>query len=352
MEDFINQSFGRHKDLAEQVAAGHYDLVGPYDEIIRPQDWEDTIEPGMQVTIKLWPIVKPTLDAPVTDAHTGIGLTIRPPHRRKVPSVASDSDSGQQKMEHVNFLRESRSDYLFYRLAKRGYDWSEYVMNPILAPVDEIERKAKKGRGGDGPILDQVNNMSWLRREMLEEVVRKANDRETGDARWEVVYIKSWKVRTKKNKIEVPEMDVILARSEERSKERYGRQNLPRADDTVNSQVTVESPNHEQSSTRTTVDATHLDKANSSQPFIAPVEDDKPEEILLLDQSVARLIKGQLGGRMRKLERESGAHVQILKSNNSPDNGLRSCKITGSRAARQAIKDEISSITHDRRRDR
>ncbi|KIW87892.1 uncharacterized protein Z519_11476 [Cladophialophora bantiana CBS 173.52] len=111
-------------------------------------------------------------------------------------------------------------DYLYYRLSKRGDDWSSCVKKPINAPVDEIERKARRGRGGDGPVLEQLTRMPTLRRSMLDEVVRKANDQETGDARWEVVYIKSKRVQTRKGKMEVPDMDVILARTRDRSRSR------------------------------------------------------------------------------------------------------------------------------------
>ncbi|KIY04229.1 uncharacterized protein Z520_00923 [Fonsecaea multimorphosa CBS 102226] len=111
-------------------------------------------------------------------------------------------------------------DYLYYRLSKRGDDWSACFKKPINAPVDEIERKARKGRGGDAPVLEQLTRMPSLRRSMLDEVVRKANGQEAGDARWEVVYIKSKKVQTKKGRMEVPEMDVILARTRDRSRSR------------------------------------------------------------------------------------------------------------------------------------
>ncbi|KAH0847608.1 hypothetical protein FOPE_00772 [Fonsecaea pedrosoi] len=111
-------------------------------------------------------------------------------------------------------------DYLYYRLSKRGDDWSSCVKKPINAPVDEIERKARRGKGGDGPVLDQLTRMPTLRRSMLDEVVRKTNDQEAADARWEVVYIKSKRVQTRKGRMEVPEMDVILARSRDRSRSR------------------------------------------------------------------------------------------------------------------------------------
>lgn len=109
-------------------------------------------------------------------------------------------------------------DYLYYRLTKRGDDWSSCARKPIPAPIEEIEKKARRSKGGDGPVLEQLTRMPPLRRDMVDEVVRKANDQETGDAHWEVVYIKSKKVQTRRGRMEVPEMDVILARASARSR--------------------------------------------------------------------------------------------------------------------------------------
>ncbi|KIW33233.1 uncharacterized protein PV07_00099 [Cladophialophora immunda] len=123
------------------------------------------------------------------------------------------------RMRSADILPTSQ-DYLYYRLSKRGDDWGSCVKKPINAPVDEIERKARKGRGGDAPVLEQLTRMPPLRRSMLDEVVRKVNGQEAGDTHWEVVYIKSKRVQNRKGKMEVPEMDVILARSKDRSRSR------------------------------------------------------------------------------------------------------------------------------------
>lgn len=111
-------------------------------------------------------------------------------------------------------------DYLYFRLAKDGPDWTSVFKTRLSAPIDEIERRAKKSKGGDGPVLEQMTRMHALRRDVIEEVVRKANAGETGDAHWEVVYIKSKKVQTRAKKVEVPEMDIILARTRGRSRSR------------------------------------------------------------------------------------------------------------------------------------
>ncbi len=108
---------------------------------------------------------------------------------------------------------EVLADYVYYRLRKSGDDWGAASKSRIVAPIEDIEKTARKGRGGDGPILDQMKRMSDLRRDMIDEVVHSANKKETGDHRFQVAYITSKKIRKRSGKIEVPEMDLILART-------------------------------------------------------------------------------------------------------------------------------------------
>jgi hypothetical protein len=55
MEALITQAFAHVENLADWVAAGNYDLLGPEDDIIMPEYWRETIQPDMQVTMMLWP---------------------------------------------------------------------------------------------------------------------------------------------------------------------------------------------------------------------------------------------------------------------------------------------------------
>ncbi|EXJ84202.1 hypothetical protein A1O3_04869 [Capronia epimyces CBS 606.96] len=103
-------------------------------------------------------------------------------------------------------------DYLYYRFNKNGEDWSSAIKTTISAPIEQIEKKARKGKG-DGIALEQLIRMSQFRRDQIEEAVRKANAHEAGEAHWEVAYIKSKKVLKRNHTIVVPEMDVILART-------------------------------------------------------------------------------------------------------------------------------------------
>jgi hypothetical protein len=56
MEDLIKQVFPHVDVLGPQVHEGHYDLIGPDGEIIPPQVWETTVQPGWEITMDMWPI--------------------------------------------------------------------------------------------------------------------------------------------------------------------------------------------------------------------------------------------------------------------------------------------------------
>ncbi|KAK5943563.1 hypothetical protein PMZ80_004571 [Knufia obscura] len=59
MEGLIHQAFSHIDKIGPHVLHGHYDLIGPDKEIIMPDYWEDSIAPGMQITMMLWPIPEP-----------------------------------------------------------------------------------------------------------------------------------------------------------------------------------------------------------------------------------------------------------------------------------------------------
>ncbi len=56
MEGLIIQAFAHVENLAEHVHNRNYDLLGPDDEIIMPHYWDQTVEPDMHITMKLWPL--------------------------------------------------------------------------------------------------------------------------------------------------------------------------------------------------------------------------------------------------------------------------------------------------------
>ncbi|KIW21394.1 hypothetical protein PV08_01974 [Exophiala spinifera] len=109
-------------------------------------------------------------------------------------------------------------DYVYYRLRRNGDNWDSAAKSRIIAPIEDIEKTVRKGKGGDAPILEQMKRMSDTRREMIGELVHGVNKNETGGYRFEVAYITAKRIRKRSGKVEVPEMDVILTRTKVKPK--------------------------------------------------------------------------------------------------------------------------------------
>ena len=56
MEDLIKEAFDRVDVLGHHVNEGHYDLFGPSGTIILPTIWAECVEPGMNITMTMWPL--------------------------------------------------------------------------------------------------------------------------------------------------------------------------------------------------------------------------------------------------------------------------------------------------------
>lgn len=55
MEELINQAFAHIDGVGPHVREGHYDLEGPEGELILKNIWSTTVQPGWQITMKMWP---------------------------------------------------------------------------------------------------------------------------------------------------------------------------------------------------------------------------------------------------------------------------------------------------------
>ena len=64
MEDLIRQAFLHVDIIGPHVAEGHYDLIGPNNEIILPGVWETVIEPDWTITMHMWPMPEPKEEEP------------------------------------------------------------------------------------------------------------------------------------------------------------------------------------------------------------------------------------------------------------------------------------------------
>ncbi len=59
MEELVKQAFLHVDVIRPYVEKGHYDLVGPNEEIILPQVWESIIEPGWEIAMHMWSMPEP-----------------------------------------------------------------------------------------------------------------------------------------------------------------------------------------------------------------------------------------------------------------------------------------------------
>ncbi|MCJ1396326.1 hypothetical protein MMC18_009215 [Xylographa bjoerkii] len=70
MEDLIRQAFLHVDVIGPHVAEGHYDLLGPNNDIILPRVWETVVEPDWTITMHMWPMPEPPKveEVPLFDA--------------------------------------------------------------------------------------------------------------------------------------------------------------------------------------------------------------------------------------------------------------------------------------------
>ena len=91
MESLIKEAFLHVADLCPHVADGHYDLLGPKDEIIMPSMWESVIEPGWEITMHMWPIPEPleAVERPLPSGESVDGVLLPLKER---PLIYADCD--------------------------------------------------------------------------------------------------------------------------------------------------------------------------------------------------------------------------------------------------------------------
>jgi hypothetical protein len=64
MEELIRVAFSHVDGFAPYVAAGQYDLIGPYCKVILPEVWETLIQPDWLITMHMWPMPEPPGGSP------------------------------------------------------------------------------------------------------------------------------------------------------------------------------------------------------------------------------------------------------------------------------------------------
>lgn len=97
--------------IGPHVQDGHYDLVGPNGEIILPAVWENTVQPGWQITMRMWPMdnTPPERELPAQGTQMLNGVPPPPPTRQMFHpfgmsevvdlGLAGKEDEGQKVMK-------------------------------------------------------------------------------------------------------------------------------------------------------------------------------------------------------------------------------------------------------------
>lgn len=104
MEYLIKEAFLHVADLGPHVADGHYDLLGPKDEIIMPSIWESVIEPGWEITMHMWPIPEPPPEGGDALAGGMADIVIVEPGVPPPPPGGKISDGGLLPVKEQSFI--------------------------------------------------------------------------------------------------------------------------------------------------------------------------------------------------------------------------------------------------------
>ena len=111
MEELIRQAFLHIEVIGPHVAEGHYDLIGPYGDIILPQVWETVIEPDWAITMHMWPIPEkpktpeppPPPEPPVSEAPAVIDVPAAPEDAAVAPVAEETKKKADPAGTRISF---------------------------------------------------------------------------------------------------------------------------------------------------------------------------------------------------------------------------------------------------------
>ena len=93
MENLLSEAFSHVDVIGREVLEGHYDLMDPEGCLILPSVWEDTIQPGWEISMQMWPMVDSAPAPPI------------PPPPRPPPSwvdFISSANSGKHAGDELD----------------------------------------------------------------------------------------------------------------------------------------------------------------------------------------------------------------------------------------------------------
>ena len=110
MEELIRQAFSHVDVIGPHVAEGHYDLMGPNNEIILPGVWDTVIEPDWTVTMHMWPMPEKEPMIDIID----VPLVPDPP-----PEEKKKRQSPLPQLEFLKFVWKKSSKLTTYLASKK-----------------------------------------------------------------------------------------------------------------------------------------------------------------------------------------------------------------------------------------
>lgn len=161
MEELIKQAFLHVDVIGPHVQAGHYDLLGPDQEIILPQVWDKVIEPNWAITMVMWPMDRQRHAGPPGGHHTmhampgmrpatmppqGAGGARMPPGVRPMgaPAHGGPPVPPPGPMHHPGLAGMH---------ARRDPGPRGHMGGPSIISVHPEQKKKKKSTGGLGGFL-------------------------------------------------------------------------------------------------------------------------------------------------------------------------------------------------------
>jgi hypothetical protein len=138
---------------------------------------------------------------------------IRPSMHQRLSSLSIHEIKPNHKVRRDSAM--DRDNYAYYKIEKRGEDWTQALRRKLSVPQHELEKKAKKGKSS---VFEEMRRMGQLRHSHLERLLADLNNDDPGDGRWEVVSIKSERVANRNlKKAECKSMEVLAARQQHSS---------------------------------------------------------------------------------------------------------------------------------------
>lgn len=136
MKELIDAAFLHVDGIGPHVVAGHYDLVGPEGAIILPLTWDQTIQPGWDISMMMWPTEQPNPQPPRPLAGPPpppLGQRLEEEVEVEVEDPDEDTRSSAEETEDTESL---------------GSEWRPSRRARIAFRLSTLKKKIFRGRRG------------------------------------------------------------------------------------------------------------------------------------------------------------------------------------------------------------